>query len=306
MLKTAEHRALPWPHHRWEQALPPMHLEALSALFDAPQTWEQHRTFYEAAIAVVTDQLDQAWLEEVRQQVQALTPQPLSSRVRVTLQEMAPGQFARAHSDRPLSGFETHRLVVQLTAGWRPGDGGEFQLHARLEGPVLASLPPRHGTGVLFALQEDSLHAVAPTRIQRRTAVFHFHHVGNSAALTTALRRLFATLSFGDLPASLDSAILGAEQLAREEDSFRACAVAWVLDRWGCSPSTLHQGFRTALQGSPPDTAETPVLLAAWATRLAYDAMDMARWDQLAAILHTRPVTTAKAEAFRSLAFPVP
>ena len=306
MLKKTDRHLLPWPHHRWEQALPDVRLEALSSLFDTPQTWEHHRTFYEAAIAVVTDQLPGDWLEALRQQVQGLTPEPLSPRIRVTLQEMTPGQFAEVHSDRPLLGFETHRLIVQLTPDWRPGDGGEFLLYNHPGRPAVLQVPPLRGTGVLFPLHSFCLHAVAPTHVRRRTAVFHFHHAGNSEDLASALRALFAPLSFADLPESLDSAIARAEQEAPEEDSFRACAVAWVLDRWGCPSPMLQEGFATALRGCPPDHSPTPVLLAAWATRLAYDAMDMSRWARLAEILRDRPETCPDAEVLRTLAFPAP
>lgn len=275
-------------------------------MFDAPQTWEQHRTFYEAAIAVVTDQLDAGWLQALRQQIQVLTDQPLSERVRVTLQEMVQGQFAEVHSDRPLLGFETLRLVVQLTPDWAPGDGGEYQIHAAQDGPCLASLEPLHGSAVLFALHPGSLHAVAPTRIRRRTAVFHFHHRGSSTALATAVHELFVGMAFGELPPGLDPLISHAEAHASEDDSFRACAVAWALTRWGCEPDTLHAGFTAGLSETLAGHEPTAVLLAHWAARLAFSHVDLDRWAVLEAVLAARPSLSGPAESWRALAFPTP
>jgi hypothetical protein len=303
MLSDAVTTSSPWPMFRSEAALPRARLDELTALFEQDWTWEEHRTFYEAQIAVVPAELRPDWLQGLRERVASLTGLPLTSEVGLTLQIMEPGQFASVHSDRPLLGYEACRLVVQLSPGWRPGDGGEFTVQSTPEGPAERVFEPRFGSAVGFELHPDSHHEVRVTRRQRRTAVFHFHHAGNSAELAKALGELFEGMDFGALPEELDASIEEVEASVGEDGSFRACAVAWALWRWGCPVDTIRRGLEEAALEELP-SACTAVLLAAWAARLAFEHADLRRWPGLAEDLADRPEERGRVQGFRDLAFP--
>ncbi len=304
MLTDAVTLEQPWRMFRSERGLGDAALGELEALFERTWSWEAHRTFYEAQIAVVPPSQQPAWLPELRARVAELTGLPLTERVGLTLQIMEPGQFAKVHSDRPLLGYETARVVVQLSRGWRPGQGGEFTVQGGVDGPADRVFEPRFGSAMGFELHPDSHHEVRVTRRERRTAVFHFHHAGNSTELASALGELFLGMDFGALPGELDASIEELEASAGEDDSFRACAVAWALWRWGCPLATIRRGLVEAGAEELPMGC-TAVLLAAWAVRLAFEHADLRRWPELARWLAGRPAEGGALEAFRRRAFPV-
>ena len=154
------------------------------------------------------------------------------------------------------------------------------------------------------ALHPGSLHAVAPTRVERRTVVFHFHHLGNSLALADAVRGLCGDMAFGALPGDLDDPIRHAEQQHPEDASYRACATAWVLWRWGCPPGLQARGLAAGLPETLDLSAPSPVLLAAWAARLHAEPVDLGLWGRLQAVLRERPPSEGPVADFRALAFP--
>jgi hypothetical protein len=294
----------PWPFFTCQDAFDAERCAVLEAMFDGPWTWEQHRTFYEAAIAVVSDQVESSWLDALGERIAQITGMPLAGNVGVTLQIMSPGQFAAVHTDRPLLGYETFRVVLQLNRDWEPGHGGVFQVYASPHSDPVAEHPPRFNTAIGFGLHNASHHAVTATTAQRRSVVFHFTHAGNTQELAAAVADLFRDMDFGQLPAQLNPLMAHADDLYSEQRTFRAAAAGWALWRWGCEPSLIQAGFEAALEDELSLAADTSVLLACWVSRLQFEEADMALWARIQTELASRPAVLEPAQTLRRSAFP--
>lgn len=218
MLDDARILTAPFAHVRCKQAFDAGFCQQLADRFDAPGLeWTEHRTFYEAAIADITADIEVPAGLVAR--VSELTGAPLTSTVQVTAQRMVEGQFAAPHTDRPLLGYESVRLVLQLNPSWSPGDGGELVLGDE-------RIPPTWNSAFLFVLHPGSEHAIERVMATRRTVVFHFWHAANTPALEAAVHELFDGLSFANLGA-FDS------EGMTEEESHEAGCIAWCCRRWG-------------------------------------------------------------------------
>ncbi len=92
-----------------------------------------------------------------------------------------PGAFYERHLDA-FAGSSNRRLstVLYLNTGWQPGDGGELNLYHPQTGELVAQVPPRFGTMVVF-LSEDFPHEVLPTR-KPRFSVAGWFRVNNNTA----------------------------------------------------------------------------------------------------------------------------
>jgi Rps23 Pro-64 3,4-dihydroxylase Tpa1-like proline 4-hydroxylase len=86
-----------------------------------------------------------------------------------------PGQTIRIHNDY-LEGEETHRLLIQLNAGWDVKQGGILMLFGDRNPESLAkSISPTHGSGFAFEISQASFHAVTSiTEGERFTLVYTY------------------------------------------------------------------------------------------------------------------------------------
>ena len=111
-------------------------------------------------------------LADLEQSATALFGQPLHLHGPIIAHRMEPGQGVGVHSDKPMPGEETHRIIVQLSRPTRLADGGHFVLLAG-ENPRLARriLPRAHNTAIAFRLGEDSPHAITTVRAGMRYSV---------------------------------------------------------------------------------------------------------------------------------------
>ena len=302
MLSGGARRAAPFDCFTVEAALSEDLLARLEALrAEGDLAWEHHRvSFYEALLCDVTARLEPAPLEALRAGVAHWLGLPLAPGVTVTLQRMAPGHRADPHTDRPLVGYEAARLVVQLTRGWAPGDGGVFLAFADPAGPPALRRPPIFNQGFGFALTRRAHHAVTPTARERLSAVFNFWHVGNTSALGEATRAFFAGMRFADLPPALDPLVAAAEAAREEAACARAAAAAWALWRWGRPSAEVVTGYQQALAGGP--IGGGAIGLARWLERLHRVDFDPALWARLAPA--QAAALAGPAEALRRLAFP--
>ncbi|MCP4809391.1 MAG: hypothetical protein GY913_11560 [Proteobacteria bacterium] len=190
--------------------------QELSALFDDPSlTWTEHRTFYEASISDVTHRVRVP--QELIDQLADLLDVPLTSHTQVTAQRMVPGQFAEPHTDRPLLGYESVRVVLQLNRSWTRG--GELVLGDTLR-------PPRWNSAFAFVLHPGAVHAIRTVEEERHTIVFHFWHAANTLELAEAVAELFEGLSFAGL-GDFDAPEMS------EEESHEAGCIAWCCRQWG-------------------------------------------------------------------------
>jgi len=311
LLANPVHHLHPYPYFTVEPAFSPAVGACLEALFEQDLPWREHGgAFYEVRNCDSTDRIDPHVLAAVVERMRTLTGLPLTARVAVTAQTMAPGQRIGVHSDRPLVGFEAVRLVVQWNRGWRAEDGGVLQVHDDEAGTrVCATAAPRFNSALGFIMHPGSYHSVTETTKPRRTLVFNFWHVGNSPALADAVKTLFARMQFGELPSLLDPLRVEAERSLPEEQTYRALVVATALQRWGLPEAVIRDGYQAAT--FPPESpgtdcaAAATIALAQWAAHLYVDDFDQAQWQRLnVALAPLRSTDRASLAAFCEVAFP--
>jgi hypothetical protein len=267
----------PYPFFTSDAALDEPSLAWLLARFEEKRHWIEHDSFYKAWMSDVRRPLNAGLQAALVGRMRALTATPLTQRVTLTVQRMEWGQYARPHTDRPLVGYETARLVVHLNPDWTEDDGGVLVIHADQAGqdPRLRRLP-LHNRAFGFSMGPASWHEVEVMHRTRKTAVFHFWHPGNSPELAAWVAEQHRGMRF-DVPETAEVAA-EAEVHHPEEVTFRAGGIAWLLHRWGYSPSVVVQGYREGLLGSPSSEV---VRYASWVHRLAHEDFDTAAWSKL-------------------------
>jgi hypothetical protein len=303
VLPTIQHHTDPFPFFTAEDALPAVFLSALDALFAAEQTWALHQdAFYRAWLCDVSDRIAPEPRAALIARMSAITGLPLTDRLQVTIQRMEPGQYAGPHTDRPLLGYEVARLIVQLSADWRPEHGGALLLHRDAAGEqTVLRRPPRHNTAFGFVMGPRSFHSVEPTTTTRRTVVFNFWHIGNTEALAGHVRGLLARVRFDRLPTSLDDLIDEAERSRPEEDSFRAGCIASLLQNLGLDEAVIAAGYRLGLDSELCEDGADPIRIAAWVQWLQHERFDVQRWAELAPVLRRALRDPALADLARLL-----
>ncbi|HYN76739.1 MAG TPA: 2OG-Fe(II) oxygenase family protein [Lamprocystis sp. (in: g-proteobacteria)] len=314
MLANPVHHRHPYPYFTAEPAFSTADCARLEGFFALDLPWLEHGgTFYAVRNCDLTTGLDPDLLVALAGRVRTLTGLPLTDQVAVTAQTMAPGQRIGVHSDRPLVGFETVRLVVQFNRHWQLDDGGVLQVHDDEAGTrVCARQAPRYNSAFGFIMQPGSYHSVTATARPRRTLVFNFWHCGNSPALADAVQALFARMQFAELPTCLDADRRAAESALPEEQTYRALVVATALQRWGLPERVILAGYRAAIgQAAPPTidpAAGVAIALAQWAAQLRVDDFDLAQWQRLSEALAPPAPPTATdrspVAAFGQAAFP--
>jgi Rps23 Pro-64 3,4-dihydroxylase Tpa1-like proline 4-hydroxylase len=95
--------------------------------------------------------------------------------VEVTAHKLTQGQTIRIHNDY-LDSRESHRLLIQLNAGWNASQGGLLMLFGSDTPETLQSiLLPTHGSGFAFEISAKSFHAVSSIKSgERYTLVYTF------------------------------------------------------------------------------------------------------------------------------------
>ena len=95
--------------------------------------------------------------------------------VDVNAHRLTPGQVIRVHNDY-IAGAETHRLLIQLNAGWATAQGGLLMLFEEEDvASVRNVILPVHGSGFAFEISPRSFHAVSEIRNgERYTLVYTF------------------------------------------------------------------------------------------------------------------------------------
>lgn len=307
MLGQIEHHSTPFAFFTSDQALSPALLNPLLSLFSEELEWEAHDTFYKAFLCEITDRLPRTACDTLIQRMAELTDLPLTQDLRVTIQRMVPGQFAGPHTDRPLLGYEAVRLIVQLNAHWQSGHGGELNLHPDEQGTVTAlSRPPVLNSAFGFVMGPDSFHSVRPTTQTRRTAVFNFWHKGNTPELCTWIKAQFKDMRFDTLPEALNPRAIQAEAEHPEVDSFRAGAMAHLLQKWHFDSAWVCQGYEAGLDPNFRVDEALPLALARWLVRLEFDTFSVQDWRGLNdEIAHSEWRLDSRLAPTLAIAFPV-
>ncbi|MDH5328148.1 MAG: 2OG-Fe(II) oxygenase [Gammaproteobacteria bacterium] len=263
----------------------------LEQLFNHSADWQQRdAAFYRCELRDVTPELATAFLREVTGRMRTITGLPLTDRVVVTAQQMQPGQFIGIHSDRPLLGYESVRLVVQLNKDWQPAHGGVLELFASPSGEAVMRVPPGYNEAFGFVLHKDSHHAVTQVSRARLSVVFNFWHAANTPELATHVQTLFTKLHFSELSTTLHPVMTAAEETLPEDTTLLAGTTAVALQRWGYDDATVMAGYQySAGQSSHRNSdkeAWAAIRLADWVARLHRDSFDLARWEELRSELH--------------------
>jgi hypothetical protein len=286
LLSQPNHHDNPFPFFYVTSAFSEQQCAALEGLFLQDAEW-QHRdgAFYRCSLREVTNNIPAPFLTEVLVRMREITGLPLVNGVVVTAQRMLPGQVIGIHSDRPLLGYESVRLVVQLNRQWQAEHGGVLQLFSSPEGDALFSVNPEYNYAFGFVLHVDSYHAVTEVTQPRQTMVFNFWHAANTPELAAHVQALFSNVHFSALPEALNPVATAAELSLPEDTTFRAGTAAIALQRWGYDEQTIVTGYQHSAGLSLCDTydAETyaAVLLADWVAYLYRDSFDLARWEKL-------------------------
>lgn len=119
---------------------------------------------------------DEKFFDALRAEFQQLFERNLGGRVDATAHRLISGQRIRIHNDF-LEDGESYRLLIQLNHDWRDEDGG-FLLFFNSDDPadVHKILRPVHNSAVVFAISQDSNHAVTTIHGRERfTLVYSFH-----------------------------------------------------------------------------------------------------------------------------------
>lgn len=294
LLHTVTHHRNPYPYAHIG-AVDEGLLAALDKALAEAEAWQRYDSFYRCWIAPAPCDVP----DELTRELEGLVGIPLCASPRLTVQRMDPGDGATVHTDRPLLGYESARLIIHLSRGWKPSHGGLFSVHPDANATkTLRQHPPLRGSGVALALRPHAYHSVEPTHAARTTAVFHFAHPGNTPELAATLERVLGGASFAGLPASLHATMDVAEATLPEERTLYAGLVAVLVLSWGHGHSTALEAYRASLA---PFDAAGPFLAARWLVHTWCTAFDLDAWARIAPVARQDPTCPADV---RMLAFP--
>lgn len=286
MLAEPTHYPNPFPFFHVTAAFSAAECRMLERVFLQDGAWQaRDAAFYRCSLREVTEEIPAPFRTAVSARMREITGQPLVNRVVVTAQQMLPGQHIGLHSDRPLLGYETARLVLQLNQQWQPDHGGVLELFAAPEGAATFRVNPRHNEAFGFLLHANSYHAVTEVTQPRQSLVFNFWHAANTPELAAYVQTLFSNVHFSELPVALNPVASAAESSLPEDTTFLASTAALALQRWGYTDTTVVLGYRysagLSVDAASDTEAYAAIRLADWIAHLHRDVFDLARWEIL-------------------------
>lgn len=170
-LKNLEYFSEPYPHCHTIKALETDAALNILQWMEADAPWTLVETdFYEQyefnlRKVDIPDHLNflisESFITAVLRQMANTFNTALTQEVEVVAHKLIPGQSIRIHNDF-LEGEETHRLVIQLNAGWTNDNGGLFIVFSSPDAEdIYRVITPQHNSAVGFAIQKNSHHAVS-------------------------------------------------------------------------------------------------------------------------------------------------
>lgn len=176
----------PFPHASVPAILERGDADAVLAWLEADAPWRLRvESFYEQyEFSLLTDRLpprldsliSASFVDQLRESIQAnLHVDADLLIVDISAHKLMPAQTIRVHNDF-VGDDETHRVLIQLNAGWSVANGGLLMLfgseHAE---DIRAAIMPTHGSGFIFEISRRSFHAVSTIKSGRRyTLVYTF------------------------------------------------------------------------------------------------------------------------------------
>jgi hypothetical protein len=186
-LLNATRRDTPFSHFVAMQAFTPTVADAAVAWLDGCVPWRRHLTdFYDQFECSLLNMrlppllhdglVAPATLQRLRQRIEQIFGVALADVFTVTGHRLVPGQGIGVHTDRPLPGYETYRMVVHLGAGNSDANGGQLMfLHGKELADFACAFRGVHNTAVGFELSDRAFHAVAELAAGvRYTLVYSF------------------------------------------------------------------------------------------------------------------------------------
>jgi hypothetical protein len=175
-LRHAEKRTTPYDHSLLDDVLPCA--DALLEWLEQTSRWHEHRQgFYNADVisldAIEPPHICNALLNhDGRIQLESAASEMFGRTLRlhgpICAHRLTAGQGIGIHTDTPLPGEETHRIVLLLARDRAFQDGGHFvMLSDRVPHSARLIVPLQHNTAIAFRLTSNSYHAV--TTIVRGT-----------------------------------------------------------------------------------------------------------------------------------------
>jgi hypothetical protein len=173
------------------------------------------------------------------------------------------GQSVGVHTDAPVRGTETHRLVLHLTSSFDPAHGGCLEFFRRRddETPVCA-FPPLHNSAVAFELSDRSFHRV--THIAggvRYSIVCSFWRAGRApvaardgdripVGLDPMIVALLDALGADELPHQSNHAGCWSQLVSARSLRSHLLGTGAVLRRWGCDDDVVVAGLLHSAYGA--------------------------------------------------------
>ncbi|MCB9705520.1 MAG: 2OG-Fe(II) oxygenase [Myxococcales bacterium] len=289
-LAAAGLSAEPFPHAITLSLFEPAFAERLLAWLEEGAIWvEQASHFYvqhacanlrRGHAAVIDELLEPAAIGQIQAAFAGIFGgEFVGAHVTVSAHRLLEGEGIGIHTDAPVNGTETHRLVVHLRRAFDDSEGGHLFLFRGPEAEDLAAIVrPHHNSAVAFELSERSWHAVNDVRGGARySLIFGLWRVGAPCEHEGG--------AHGQRPEEeplLDLLCrLGAHQVPHSGRALldHLLGTSRLLRRWGCDGSVClaggaHSlygtpGFRKALLG-PGDRGLLRAVIGARAERLAW------------------------------------
>ena len=189
-LADARLRTEPFPYIVGLQPFPREVADAAHAWLDGHTPWRRHVHYFfdqfeysliDAKLPPLLHEglVSAATLRGLRQRMEALFSVELADVFSVTAHRLVPGQGIGVHTDRPLLGYESHRMVVHLGPEFRDENGGHLMF---FDGPdeldFVQAFRTIHNSAVAFELSPHSFHAVGEVASGvRYTLVYSFWRI---------------------------------------------------------------------------------------------------------------------------------
>jgi hypothetical protein len=186
-------------------------------------------------------------------------------RVQVGAHKYLPGQSVGIHTDEPVGGSETHRLVLHLTRSFEAAHGGKLEFfRSRDEESPRRAFPPVHNSAVAFELSDRSFHRVSRiARDVRYSVVCSFWRRGSvpvpapdddekdsTGTLDQAVLALLDELGARELPHQSTHAGCWARLTSCRSLRAHLVGTAEVLRRWGCDDEVVLAGLLHSAYGA--------------------------------------------------------
>jgi hypothetical protein len=270
-LSNAQLVSKPFPHFTLPDLLDPETAKAVLSWLDNDVSWDvESRSFYVFHGASLTERVGETpaavigapeTLQCMRRHLERIFGITLSSiHHEILAHRMLPGHRIGIHTDTPTSGTETHRLLINLNAGFEDEYGGHLVLldvHNLADSAVI--VPPVHNSAVGMEFSDHSWHCVDEIRSGKRySLVYSFWIEGfesNIAQTETADARdksgAVTDQKLQEMIVQLRE--LGADAIPHSSRSLLDHLIGTydVLNQWYCDSDVCKAGLFHGVFGTP-------------------------------------------------------